>query len=122
MCTVGNLIGALVGGGLAVATGGASLGLNMALATAAGLGSSVGSMLLDKPVKPNAVEGGPNPAADQLAAQDQARAAATARKRAISGGSPRSLLATMGGALGDTSTAQIGSATAAPVTKSALGA
>lgn len=133
MCSRGSILGSIAGIGLAYATGGLSLAAEGAasiggftlgsIATAASLGSAVGGMLdAPKPVAPQSVGGAPNPVADQTAAQDQARVAATQRRRALGAGSPRSLLATAGGALGDTSQAAIGSATAAPVTKQALGA
>lgn len=126
MCSTGQILGALVGGGLALATGGTSLtasGAMMGVATGAATGATIGGMFTPpKVATPQPVAGAPNPVTDQTTAQDTARAAATARRRALGTGSPRSLLATAGGSLGDMSMAQIGFATAAPVTKATLGA
>lgn len=122
MCKGSGLLGALVGAGLAYVTGGASLGFST-LATAASLGATIGGAL-DKPKTPEAPTAGaaPNPVADEAANQDSARVADVRRRRAVAGGGPRSLLATVGGAAGDSSPAQIGIATANPGTKTALGA
>lgn len=64
----------------------------------------------------------PNVAADDAASQDAARKSAVDRRRALASGGQRSLLATIGGAAGDTGPASIGIATANPATKTALGA
>lgn len=92
-------------------------------AVASAVAGQVVANMMRKDAPAPAAGPAPSPVADEAATQDAARAKMVARKRAgAMMGAPRSLLATAGGAAGDTSTGIGMAAGAYPAGKTTLGA